>query len=161
MRDYLRGQICISITNTPEYFQFQIHLRTQRNWKAWCIFSWLYMTFIKTQVLFKESHFQVCIFPMFIRVDVPNYVPLHPGIDYLCRKCFISLPPKVRKNPGNVESQVSFKQHSILKCCTNVISFYMFFGMKNTWSTVLQQHTVQTNFVLAFSLCFLFLPIES
>lgn len=90
------------------------------------------MTFLKTQVFLKKSHFQVYIFPMFIRVDFPNYVPLHPGIDYLGGKCFISLPPKVRKNPGNVESQVSFKQHSILKGCTNVINFYMFFGMKNT-----------------------------
>ena len=96
------------------------------------MFAWLHMTFIKTNVFFKESHFQVCIFPMFIRVDFPSYVPLHPGIDYVCGKCFISLPPKVRQNPGNVESQVSFKQHSILKCYTNVINFYMFFGMKNT-----------------------------
>ena len=67
---------------------------------------------------------------MFTRVDFPNYMPMHPGIDYLCGKCFIYLPSKVRKNPGNVESQVNFKQHSILKCYKNIINFYMFFGMK-------------------------------
>ena len=81
------------------------------------MFSWLYMTFIKTQVFFKESHFQVCIFPRFIRIDFPNYVPLHPGIDYLCGKCFISLPPKVRKNPGNVgQFQAAFYIEVLYKC---------------------------------------------
>ena len=160
MRDYSRGQSCISITNTTEYFQFQIHLRNQRNWKVWRMFSWLYMTFIKTQIFFKESHFQVCIFPRLIRIDFPNYVPLNPGIDYLCEKCFISLSPKMRKNPGNVESQVSFKQHSILKCCTNVISFYMFFLWKIHEALCCSNTQYRQILSLLFSVLFVFTNSE-
>ena len=133
MRDYLRGQICISITNTTNrIFSISNPFENPKKLKSLVHVCLVTYDFHKDTGIFKESHFQVCIFPMFIRVDFPSYVPLHPGIHYVCGKRFISLSPKVRKNPGNVESQVSFKQHSILKCCTNVINFYMFFGMKNT-----------------------------
>lgn len=73
-----------------------------------------------TDIFCKDFILQIYIFPMFITVDFPNYMPLYPVIDYMSWKGFILSHPKVSSRPKKVgvmgQFQVAFSVEVLHKC---------------------------------------------
>lgn len=97
---------------------------------------------------------------MFITVDFPNYVPLHPGIGLCVWEELYPITSKASMRPRELAIMNPFEAALYMMGCVNIIGFYMFNVVQRLGSIVWQQCPDEPYFILAVFLCLLFLPIQ-